>query len=105
MVIGDELLSGTVSDANTSWLAKLLYRCVNAPSQLHTCLIAAWANCSMEPADRVPNITASMLQQTAGSCMFTAAVACLDTAVEGWTWRGWCSCGMNFKTSRTQCLT
>lgn len=64
----------------------------------------------MELGNKKPNITASMVHACpekgeGGICMLTAAVSYLDTAVEGWTWRGWCSCGMIAKTSKTRCLT
>lgn len=30
LIIGNEILSGSITDTNTPWLAKLLYRCCSA---------------------------------------------------------------------------
>ena len=49
LIIGNEILSGSITDTNTPWLAKLLHRCFTPPNSL-CCLSAARMPESLRPS-------------------------------------------------------
>ena len=66
LIIGNEILSGSITDTNTPWLAKLLYRCCTAciPLMAHTMhdISALLQHCSRTKSMRAEAWSACMAE-------------------------------------------